>query len=80
MVVTFGYYLEVDDAACEMLRSLPYCTDSIYSITKEGEWYYDFMNACLMHGFTAMLPRYINPGFERELGMWSVIFYASFTP
>ena len=51
-----------------MIRSLPYCTDSIYSIAKEGEWYYDFMNACLMHGSTAILPRFINPEFEHELG------------
>src|SRR5688500_11437759 len=35
--------LEVEDAACEMLRSLPYCSVVEGSDRKMGEWYYDFL-------------------------------------
>ena len=50
-----------------MLRSLPYCSDGLRSDRKIGEWYYDFLEACLTHGDTSPLPRFIDPEFQADL-------------
>ncbi|KAI1722849.1 DEAD/DEAH box helicase domain-containing protein [Ditylenchus destructor] len=55
------------DAACELIRSLPYCSDTKESSRKTGQWYYDFLEACLSHGYTRMLPRFIDPHYADDL-------------
>ncbi|KAI1723275.1 DEAD/DEAH box helicase domain-containing protein [Ditylenchus destructor] len=55
------------DAACELIRSLPYCSDTIESSRRTGQWYYDFLEACLSHGYTRMLPRFIDPNYAYDL-------------
>lgn len=57
-----------DEAAALFLRLLPY--ESKYAKKAgrfENAWYYDFMEACKKHGYTSMLPRYIDPNFEDDL-------------
>lgn len=43
-------FLEINYAVNELMRGLPYCTDTEKTTRKPGEWYYDFLDACLSHG------------------------------
>lgn len=59
----------VEEAACELIRSLPYCTDLVNS-SSVGQWYYDFLEACLCDGKTRFLPKFIDPYYEIDLGIF----------
>uniref|UniRef100_A0A915CV43 Helicase ATP-binding domain-containing protein n=1 Tax=Ditylenchus dipsaci TaxID=166011 RepID=A0A915CV43_9BILA len=57
----------IEDAACELMRGLPYCSDVIGSDRKNGEWYYDFLEACLTHPDTRMLPEFLDKDYKEDL-------------
>lgn len=60
----------IDEAACELIRSLPYCSDRVDSSLSVGQWYYDFLEACLLDGKTRFLPKFIDPNYEIDLGIF----------
>lgn len=68
LLLDLHHFLEFDDAACALIRGLPYCTDRTSSPRRIGDWYYDFLEACLSHGYTRMIPRYIDADYNTDLG------------
>ncbi|KAL3089999.1 hypothetical protein niasHS_006451 [Heterodera schachtii] len=60
--------LDLNSAACVLLRGLPLCTDQ--SGREAGEWYYHFLEACDTDPRTRPLLRYIDPDYETDIARW----------
>uniref|UniRef100_A0A914CMZ3 RNA helicase n=1 Tax=Acrobeloides nanus TaxID=290746 RepID=A0A914CMZ3_9BILA len=57
-----------DEGAAMFLRLLPFEAKNAKRAGRfENAWYYDFLEACSKHGYTSMLPRFIDSNFKDDL-------------